>query len=91
MLITMLGAPCDEQLAVLHVRVDSQDARGDHRVGEVEGDPAHLRAKLDTCRHQPAPLLYLLAGVLPDHEYFFGCGCVRQVGGEPGQLAKRPG
>jgi hypothetical protein len=31
--------------------------------------------------------------VLLDHEYVFpvGCGRDRQVGGEPGQLAERPG
>src|SRR5215831_16279458 len=83
----------DEQLAVHHVRLDSQDIRGDHRVGEVEGDPAQLRAKLDAPRYRPAPLLYVPAAVLLDYEYVFafGCGRDRQVGGELGQLAERPG
>src|SRR5215831_13767551 len=51
----------DEQLAVHHVRLDSQDIRGDHRVGEVEGDPALLRAKLDARGYRPAPLPYVPA------------------------------
>src|SRR3984893_18364796 len=83
----------DEQLAVHHVRLDSQDVRGDHRVGEVEGDSALLGAELDTRGYRPAPIPYVPAAVLLDHEYVFacGCGCDRQVGGEPGQLAERPG
>src|SRR5262249_17867013 len=74
----------DEQLAVHHVRLDSQDIRGDHRVGEVEGDPALLRAKLDARGYRPAPLPYVPAAVLLDHEYafVFGCWRDRQVGGE---------
>src|SRR5262249_33293012 len=66
----------DEQLAVHHVRLDSQDIRGDHRVGEVEGDSALLRAKLDARGHGPAPLPYVPAAALLDHEYVvaFDCG-----------------
>src|SRR6266536_5771757 len=83
----------DEQLAMHHVRLDSQDIRGDHRVGEVEGDSALLRAKLDARGYRPAPLPYVPAAVLLDHDYVFafGCGRDRQVGGELGQLAERPG
>src|SRR5215470_12845458 len=83
----------DEQLAVHHVRLDSQDIRGDRRVGEVEGDSALARAKLDARGYWPAPLPYVPAAVLLNHEYVvaFGCGRDRQVGGEPGQLAERPG
>ena len=77
----------DEQIAAENIR------RGDHRVGEVEGDPALLRAELDTRGYRPAPLPYVPAAVLLDHEYVFafGCGRDRQVGGELGQLAERPG
>ena len=57
----------------------------------VIDDSALSRAKLDARRHLPAPLLDVFAAVLLDHEYFFGCGRDRQVGGEPGQLAERPG
>jgi DNA-binding transcriptional MerR regulator len=39
---------------VHHVHLDSQDIRGDHRVGEVEGDSAQLRAKLDARGYRPA-------------------------------------
>src|SRR5262249_16185630 len=83
----------DDQLAVHHVRLDAQDIRGDRRVGEVEGDSALLRAKLDARGYWPAPLPYVPAAVLLNHEYVvaFGCGRDRQVGGEPGQLAERPG
>src|SRR5215831_7948697 len=83
----------DGQLAVHHVRLDSQDIRGDHRVGEVEGDPALSRAKLDARGYRPAPFPYVLAAVLLDHEYAFatGRGRDRQVGGELGQLAERLG
>src|SRR5260370_37803783 len=56
----------DEQLAVHHIRLDSQDIRGDHRVGEVEGDSALLRAKLDTRGYRPPPLPYIPAAVLLD-------------------------
>src|SRR5215475_4886384 len=82
----------DEQLAMHHVHLDSQDIRGDHRVGEVEGDPALLRAKLDARGYRPAPLPYIPAAVLLDHEYFLalGRGRDRQVGGELSQLAERP-
>jgi hypothetical protein len=78
---------------VHHVRLDSQDIRGDHGVGEVEGDPALSRAELDARGYRPAPLPYIPAAVLVDYEYVFafGCGRDRQVGGEPGQLAERPG
>ena len=41
----------DEQFAVHHVRLDSHDVRGDHRVGEVEDDSTLSRAKLDARRH----------------------------------------
>jgi hypothetical protein len=41
---------------VHHVRLDSQDVRGDHRVGEVKGDPAQLRAELDASGYRPRPL-----------------------------------
>src|SRR5262249_25134311 len=83
----------DEQPAVHHVRLDSHDIRGDHRVGEVEGDSAQLGAKLDTRGYRPAPLTCVPAAVLLTHEYVFaaGCGRDRQVGGELGQLAERPG
>src|SRR5215831_10504577 len=83
----------DEQLAVHHVCLDSQHIRGDHRAGEVEGDLALLRAKLDARGYRPAPLPYVPAAVLLGHEYVFalGCGRDRQVGGELGQLAERPG
>ena len=60
-------------------------------VGEVEGDFALSRAKLDARGYRPAPLPYVPAAVLLDHEYVFGCGRDRQVGGELGQLAERPG
>src|SRR5947199_375209 len=46
------GRADDEQLAVHHVRLDSQDIRGDHRVGEVEGDSA---LSTDHRRAPPAP------------------------------------
>jgi hypothetical protein len=59
-------------------------------MGEVKGDPAELCAKLDTRRYLPAPIQYVLAAVLLDHEHFLGCGPARQVGGELGQLAERP-
>src|SRR5215475_2218888 len=72
----------DGQLAVHHVRLDSQDIRGDHRVGEVEADPALSRAKLDARGYLPAPFPYVLAAVLLDHEYVFafGCGRARKIG-----------
>jgi hypothetical protein len=43
--------------------------------------------------YRPAPFPYVPAAVLLDHEYVCACGCGRgrQVGGEPGQLAERPG
>src|SRR5215813_12510685 len=83
----------DDQLAMHHVRLDAQDIRGDHRVGEVEGDSALLRAKLDARGYRPAPLPYVSAAVLLDYEYVFafGCGSDRQIGGELGQLAERAG
>jgi len=59
----------DDQYAVHHVRVDPQDARGDHRVGEVEGDPAQLGAEFDARGYRPASLPYVPAAVLLDHEY----------------------
>jgi hypothetical protein len=68
--LTMNSLPCTMSASI------RKDARGDHHAGEVEGDPADLRAKLDTRRHQPTPLLHVLAGMLPDHESFSGCGCV---------------
>ena len=77
----------NEQLAH-HVRVDAQGARGDHRIGEVEGDPALSRAKRDARRHQPASLPYVLAAVLLDHKDVSECGRARQVGGKLGQLAE---
>lgn len=63
----------------------------DHRIREVEGDPALSRAKRDARRHQPASLLHVLAAVLLDHEDVLGCGRARQVTGELGQLPERPG
>jgi hypothetical protein len=87
----MPGELNDEQLAVHHVRLDSQDIRGDHRVSEVEDDSALLRPKLDACGYRPVPVPYVPATVLLDHESVLGCGCDRQVGGELGQLAERPG
>jgi hypothetical protein len=65
----------------------------EHRVGEVEGDPAFSRAELDARGYRPAPFPYVPAAVLLDHEdiFAFGCGRGRQVGGEPGQLAERSG
>src|SRR5690348_17640429 len=67
----------DEQLAVHHVRLDSQDVRGDHRVGEVESDPALSRAEFDARGYRPAPLPYVPAAVLLDHEYVVAWGCGR--------------
>ena len=81
----------DEQFAVHHIRLNSHDVRGDHRVGEVEDDSALSRAKLDARRHLPAPFLDVFAAMLLDHEHFFGRGRDRQVGGEPGQFTERPG
>jgi hypothetical protein len=80
----------DEQPAVDHVRVDSQSPRSDHRMGEVKGDPAELRAKLDARRYLPAAIQDVLAAVLLEYERFLGCGRAWQVGGEPGQFAERP-
>src|SRR5215469_5458742 len=83
----------NEQLAVHHVRLDSHDIRGDHRVGKVEGDTALSHTEIDARGYRPAPLPYVPAAVLVDHEYVFafGCGRDRQVGDELGQLAERPG
>jgi hypothetical protein len=89
--ITMPGVLTMSSLPCTMVRVDVQGARGDHRIAEVEGDPALSRAKRDTRRHQPASLPHVLAAELLDHEDVAGCGRARQVGGELGQLAERPG
>src|SRR6201985_3511361 len=37
------GCADDDQLAVLHVSVHAHSPRSDHRIGEVERDPAQLR------------------------------------------------